>query len=214
MLRSDQAPVSSQPQTGGIHFIAWGDEPEIQAYQSLVALYEQRYPGKVVNLVTIPDAGDYQKRLAADFAGGSAADVLVLSYVNMPSYASRNLLAPVGPYLAASQALKLGDFYSEASGPFTYNRQLQCLPQDASGLVVYYNKGLFQQAGLSLPRARWTWDDFLADARAMTRDTNGDGQPDQYGLGFEPSLSLLAPFVWQNQGSTGGRPARAQSPGA
>ena len=46
----------------------------------------------------------------------------------------------------------------------------------------------------------WTWDDFLHAARALTRDTDGDGRIDQYGLGTEVSIFRLAPFVWQNGG--------------
>jgi len=42
------------------------------------------------------------------------------------------------------------------------------------------------------------WATFLRTAQAMTRDLDGDGQTDVYGLGIEPSLFRLAPFVWQN----------------
>jgi len=45
---------------------------------------------------------------------------------------------------------------------------------------------------------RGTIDDFLAAARALTRDLDGDGRVDQYGLGVEPSLFRLAPFIWGN----------------
>jgi multiple sugar transport system substrate-binding protein len=73
-----------------------------------------------------------------------------------------------------------------------------CITQNISSLVVYYNRTLFGQAGISYPADDWTWDDFLAAALALTQDRNGDGQVDQYGLGVEPSLFRLAPFVWQN----------------
>ena len=73
-----------------------------------------------------------------------------------------------------------------------------CIPQNISSLVVYYNKDMFDAAGLPYPGERWTWDEFLQTARALTKDTDGDGTIDQYGVGIEPSLMRLAPFVWQN----------------
>jgi multiple sugar transport system substrate-binding protein len=73
-----------------------------------------------------------------------------------------------------------------------------CLPQNISSLVVYYNQDLFDATGLAYPPDDWSWDDFVATARALTRDVDGDGRTDQYGLGVEPSLFRLAPFVWQN----------------
>jgi multiple sugar transport system substrate-binding protein len=51
---------------------------------------------------------------------------------------------------------------------------------------VYYNKDLFDRAGIRYPDTSWTWNDFVAAARRLTIDGNGDGQPEQYGL-FIPS---------------------------
>jgi multiple sugar transport system substrate-binding protein len=83
---------------------------------------------------------------------------------------------------------------------FTWQGTLMCLPQNLSSLVVYYNADLFAAAGLPEPAAKWTWEEFLATAVALTQDHDGDGTIDQYGLALEPTLYRLAPFVWQNEG--------------
>jgi multiple sugar transport system substrate-binding protein len=75
-----------------------------------------------------------------------------------------------------------------------------CIPQNISSLVVYYNKDLFDQAGIAYPAKGWTWDDFLASAQALTRDLDQDGITDQFGVGMEASLIRLAPFIWQAGG--------------
>ena len=64
---------------------------------------------------------------------------------------------------------------------------------------------LLQQGPLRRGRPRlsrddWTWDDFLATAQALTKDLDGDGTTDQYGLGTEASIFRVAPFIWQNGG--------------
>jgi multiple sugar transport system substrate-binding protein len=59
---------------------------------------------------------------------------------------------------------------------------------------------LFDAAGLPYPADDWTWADFLATAQALTRDQDGDGRPEQYGAGIEPTLNRLAPFIWQAGG--------------
>jgi multiple sugar transport system substrate-binding protein len=74
--------------------------------------------------------------------------------------------------------------------------------------VVYYNKNLFDQAGVAYPQAGWSWDDFLKAAQALTKDTNGDGATDQYGVGTELEAIRLAPFVWQNGGEIVDDPAK------
>ena len=70
---------------------------------------------------------------------------------------------------------------------------MQCLPQNVSTPVVYYNRALFKEAGVEAPKAGWTWSDMLAMAKALTRG-------DVKGLGFEPSLNRFAPFIWQAGG--------------
>jgi multiple sugar transport system substrate-binding protein len=47
---------------------------------------------------------------------------------------------------------------------------------------LFYNKKLFQQANLQPPK---TWSEFIAAAKKLTKDTNGDGKPDQWGFAME-----------------------------
>lgn len=197
--------------SGNTRFMVFGDPAELQAYQNLVTAYTTRYPGARVELVHIPDPVDYRKRLAVDFAAGTPADVVLINYRRYAGFASRGLLEPLGPYLAQSKVIAAADFFTEAMQPFYYERELVCIPQNISSLVIYYNKGLFDQAGLAYPSDRWNWDDFLATAQALTRDIDGDGQTDQYGLGIEPSLQRLLPFIWQSRGTVVDDVARPHS---
>jgi multiple sugar transport system substrate-binding protein len=198
------APATATPAAGArraITFMVFGDPAELRAYQALVAAYEGAHPGRRVELIHIPDQADYRKRLAADFAAGTPADVMLINYRRYAGFAARGLLEPIGPYLAESEVIAEGDFFPEAMSPFRWRRTLVCLPQNVSSLVIYYNKTLFDEAGVAYPDDRWNWDDFVAVARALTRDLDGDGRADQHGLGIEPSLIRVAPFIWQNRGS-------------
>jgi multiple sugar transport system substrate-binding protein len=78
---------------------------------------------------------------------------------------------------------------------FRFDGTLTCLPQNISSLVVYYNKDLFAKARVPLPSADWTWKQFVDTAVKLTDRATG-----QYGLGVEPSLIRIAPFVWSNGG--------------
>ena len=85
-----------------------------------------------------------------------------------------------------SEEIAAADYYPQPMEAFTFDGELMCLPQNLSSLVVYYNRDLFDAAGLADPAMNWTWDDFLAAAQALTRDTDGDGAIDQFGAGIEP----------------------------
>ena len=195
------------PQAARVSFMIFGDPAEKAAYESLVSAFEQRSPAIDVELIHIPSQNDYRTRLGADFAAGTPADIVLINYRRYAALAARGVLEPLGPYLAESSVLKEGDFYPEALAPFYWAGKLMCIPQNLSSLVVYYNKSLFDQAGVAYPGADWNWEDFLQTARALTRDTDGDGVVDQYGLGTEASIFRVAPFIWQNGGDLVDNPA-------
>jgi multiple sugar transport system substrate-binding protein len=153
-----------------------------------------------VDLLSIPAAVTFA---AADFAAEAPRTSSV-------GYRAAAYLAgdrPVEPYLAHSAQLAREDFYPQALDAFTWQGALQCLPQNMSSPVIYYNRDLFAAAGLDDPAADWTWADFLAAAQVLTRDLDGDGAIDQYGLGIEPALVRAAPFIWMNDGEIVDDPA-------
>ena len=188
------------PKTKTISFMVFGEPAELAAYQTLTSAFQEKHPDIEINLVHIPSQSDYRTRVAADLAAGTAADVLLFNYRRYAQFAEAGALEPLTAYLQTSQLLKAEDFYPQALEPFRYNDQVYCIPQNLSSLVVYYNQDLFTQAGVAFPEMGWTWNDFLSTAQALTRDTNTDGQIDQFGLGMEPTLMRLAPFIWQNLG--------------
>jgi len=194
------ASVHAQPVAGQISFMVFGDAAERAAYERLVADFTRRHPQVQVGLVHLPGQGDYRKRLGIDFAGGTPADIVLLNYRRYAAFAAKGALEPLGPYLARSSVISAQDFYPQAMEPFHWQGALMCIPQNLSSLVVYYNRDLFERAGVPRPSDDWNWDDFLHAARTLTRDTKGSGRIDQYGLGTEVSIFRLAPFVWQNGG--------------
>jgi multiple sugar transport system substrate-binding protein len=190
----------AQAPAARISFMVFGDAAEKAAYERLAADFGRAHPAIQVSLVHVPSQGDYRRRLGADFAAGTPADVILLNYRRYGAFAARGVLEPLGPYLERSRVIRETDFFDQALEPFRWQGTLTCIPQNLSSLVVYYNRDLFDRAGVPRPTEDWTWDDFLQAARALTRDTRGSGRVDQYGLGTEVSIFRLAPFVWQNGG--------------
>lgn len=177
-----------------------GDPADADAFRALVDAFEQRAPGIRVELDVVARSADQVAKLATAFSGGSPPDLFLMNFRRFGQFAARGVLEPLGPLAEASGAPALDGFYPQALDAFRYRGEQLCLPQNISSLVVYYNETLFADAGLAPPADDWDWQAFLAAARALTRDTDGDGQTDVYGLGLEPNLIRLAPFVWQHGG--------------
>lgn len=191
-----------------VSFMVFGDPAEKQAYEALVNAFHAKQSAVKVQLTHIPGQSEYRQRLAADFAAGTPADIVLINYRRFAGFAAKGSLEPLGLYLDKSTLIKHDDFYAESMGSFEWNGQLTCIPQNLSSLVVYYNKNLFDQAGLAYPKDDWTWEEFQATAKALTIDADNDGNPEQYGLGTEASIFRVTPFIWQNGGDLVDDPAK------
>jgi multiple sugar transport system substrate-binding protein len=195
------APAAAQDELGGeVTFGFWGDPAEVSAYEAIVAAFEERHPGIDVRIEHVPNATDFYARLATGYAAGLAPDVFLINYRRYGQFAARGALTPVGPLLASSEVIAEEDYFPEPLEAFRFGGELMCLPQNLSSLVVYYNRDLFDAAGVPYPEAGWTWANFLAAAQALTKDIDGDGLTDQHGLGVENSLIRFTPFIWQAGG--------------
>lgn len=76
------------------------------------------------------------------------------------------------------------------------------VPHGINSLAVFYNKNLFDEAGLDYPTEDWTFDDMMAMAEKLTKDVNGDGEIDQYGIMYGTNISSgWLPFVLASGGA-------------
>jgi multiple sugar transport system substrate-binding protein len=195
-------PIYASRQTpelsGNVTLYFFGDRAEEEAYQAVVTGFNKLYPQIKVNLTVLPDGDNYLKKLTTDFAAGQPPDVFLINYREYVAYAKRNVLTPIQPYLEKSNGIKASDFYTPSQTAFTRNGVLQCMPQNASSLVTYYNKNLFKAAGLPFPTEAWTWDDFLSAAKALTKD--GTPATKQHGAGMQVQFYRFMPFIWSNGG--------------
>jgi multiple sugar transport system substrate-binding protein len=186
--------------SGEVSFLVFGEPEELKAYRSVITAFRDEQPDVTVKLIEASDRDDLLARLATSFAGGTPPDVFLLNYRFYGQFAARGVLEPVQDRLEGSDAFQEEDFYPQALEAFRRDGELICLPQNISSLVVYYNRDLFRRAGVAEPKAGWTWEDMVQKAIKLTRDEDGDGNIDQYGLGIEPSIIRLAPFVWSMGG--------------
>jgi multiple sugar transport system substrate-binding protein len=167
------------------------DPEEAAVYRGLVSAYREAGGGEV-ELVTV-GRGDHLTRLSTAFASGDAPDVFLINYREYAPFVQRGAVRPIGPLLAQA-GVNTADYYEEPLRAFTYDGALQCMPQNISSLVVYWNRGLFAQAGVAAPKPGWTWADFVATTRALT--TGG-----VKGVGIDPSIIRMAPFIWSSGGT-------------
>jgi multiple sugar transport system substrate-binding protein len=164
-----------------------GEAEEISVYRTLVNAYNLTEPSVPVRLIEVANKHDHLQKLSTSFAGGSPPDLFLINFREYSQFAVRGAIEPVGPLLG-SEGVDLSAYYEQPLEAFTFDEELYCMPQNISSLVVYLNNDALRDAGLARPKT-WDWDEFARYAAEMTRG-------DVDGVGLEPSLIRLAPFVW------------------
>jgi multiple sugar transport system substrate-binding protein len=176
---------------------SWGSQEEIQAYQQVLRVFQEKNPGIQVEYINIP-SNEYLAKITAMMAAGSPPDVFFINNIDFPGLASRGVLKPLDPFIQRDK-YPTGDIFPGILKAFQWEGAQYGLPRDVSNLVVFYNRNLLRKAGLPDPKPDWTWDDFLRYAKALTVEK--DGKRVQWGVSFQTFYLFWEPWVW----SAGGR---------
>lgn len=174
-----------------ITFQVEGEAEELSVYEAIANAYRSDHPNVTIELVKVAPGEDHLTKLATAFAAGDPPDLFLINYREYSQFVTRGAIEPIGPYVRGSN-IELTDYYTEPIGAFTFDGELQCFPQNVSSLATYYNKALFAEAGIEHPDS-WSWEEFRSAARKLTKG-------DVKGLGIDPQIIRIAPFVWSNGG--------------
>ncbi|MET0861754.1 MAG: ABC transporter substrate-binding protein [Microbacterium sp.] len=143
----------------------------------------------------------YQKVLTA-VAGNDGPDIIAMSAARMPQFAEQGMFMPVDDYYddAANDSDALAEAAISAS---VYDGTNYGVPVNYTPMMMYYNKDLFEAAGLDPEAPPTTWDEFAAMVPKLTVDENGDGKPEQYAtaLGDHETVPVFPALLWGTGGA-------------
>jgi len=136
--------------------------------------FEAKNPGIKIQIEVVP-WDNLQQKLTTDISAGANADLSIIGTRWLLDYVQQGVVTPLDQYLTPE--LK-GRFISTFLTPSVLNGKTYGLPIAASARALYYNKDIFQKAGLSEPPA--TWAEFKADAEKIKASGGG-----AYGFGLQ-----------------------------
>ena len=149
---------------------------------SIIAAFHQKYSNITVNVQTA-SYNDYFTKLQTEIAGGTAPDTFELNYENFVSYSSAGSLLDLSSQAKNDSSYQASIYYPRAYQVFQSDGKQYGLPETFSDVLLFYNKDLFDAAGVSYPAASWTWTDEISAAQKLTNPSKGvwgDFQPIQF----------------------------------
>ncbi|NMC29113.1 MAG: ABC transporter substrate-binding protein [Pelolinea sp.] len=177
--------------------------PENVVLTELVKEYNETNQDNVYVEEVILDWSTLYSKILLDFETGTPPDIMTIQQSGLYQNVDLGILADITD-LMPEYGFEKEDFVESAwNGSFIDGKQY-AVPFDLHPLALYYNTGLFEEAGLDPANPPATMKEFLSAAQKLTKDTNGDGTTDQYGMGLAYSgglpFRLWMSLLWQHDG--------------
>lgn len=159
----------------------WGSPEEIDIITNSIKDWQTAHPNIRLIFEHTPYTG-YDSKILTRIAGGAAPDIIATEVDYFVTFATKGVLEDLTPNLNATTAISKNDFFPSILDRFTVDGKIFAIPRDVAPFAcVFYNKKLFDEAGLAYPSDEWTWDDLLRSARALTKQ-DANGRTTQYGF--------------------------------
>ncbi|MBI4244046.1 MAG: sugar ABC transporter substrate-binding protein [Planctomycetes bacterium] len=130
--------------------------------------FEKKHPGVKVKYEPVP--GEFNAKILTQIAGGVAPDViLTFGPMALVDFVKGGALLPIDPYIKDDSDFDISLIYPESVDEYTYKDKIYALPANLGTNALYYNKKLFNEAGLSYPDGNWDWGQVLNAAQRLTK---------------------------------------------
>ncbi len=186
------APAAASGEQVTITYGMW-DQTQQATMQTVIDAFEAKNPNINVEIQLVPWA-QYWDNLKTAAAGGDLFDTFWMNGPFFPFYASRDVLLDLTPYM---QETGFDDSKYPASilGSYNYNGKQYGGPFYYDSIGLYYNKDLFDAAGIAYPDASWDWNKLREVSQQLTK------APNQYGIvTWWSSQEQTYNFIFSNGG--------------
>ncbi|WP_055440395.1 ABC transporter substrate-binding protein [Anoxybacillus suryakundensis] len=170
----------TKEETVEVTLAGWGGNPmEQKLLKQTLDEFEKKYPNIKVKHEVISD--QYMDVIKTRLIGGEGPDVFYLDAFEAPAMIETGVLEPLDDYV--TDDFDIDDFEKPLLDAFKGpDGKIYGFPKDYSTLALFYNKKMFAEAGLDVPK---TWDELREAAKTLTKGT------EVYGFGVAPELARL-----------------------
>lgn len=163
-------------------------------------IFHEQYPNIKVTMEPV-SYGEKETKYTVESEAGKAPDVFHVHAFSLPMFFGKGYAKDLTPFIEKEEAGFLDAWYPLPLELMQHNGKIHAMPGDYMTMVLFYNTEMFKAAGLDPDKPPKTWDEFLDYAKKLTRDTDGDGNVDQWGFGTvgakSPGFSMrFGPFIW------------------
>ncbi len=190
------------------HLTLWqgiNPPPNRDVFQKLVDKFNREHPTIQVESLYVGQADQQLPKILTATIGDAAPDLLWFGPMLTGQLVDLNAIVPLEKFWDKSLVSKEIDPALRES--MAYEQHLWSVPFGTNNVGIFYRPSLFKAAGIEKLPTNWT--ELRTIAKQLTRDTNGDGKIDRYGMLLplgkgEWTVFTWLPFMWGGGGELQG----------
>lgn len=153
-----------------LKYALW-DKNQEPTIRKMADQFTKENPNITIDIELTP-YGQYWTKLETAATGGSLADVFWMNGPNVGKYAQGDMMMPLDSKFKDDN-VSTSDFPDSLIKLYTVGGKLYAMPKGFDTIGLYYNKAIFDKAGVHYPTDTWTWDDMAAAAKKLTDKSSG-----------------------------------------
>lgn len=167
-----------------IRYAFW-DAAQQKYLEECVKEFNKTYPN--IKITLEPNVWDeYWTKLEAGATGGSIADVFWMNGPNITKYVRGDILMPIDDQVKEA-GIDLSKYPQGLVELYNVDGSQYAIPKDFDTIGVWYNKKIFDDAGVEYPKDDWTWEDMADIAKQLTKE---DGTVYGIGAGYDTQIGI------------------------
>jgi len=152
----------------------WDSGQGLEMKEQIAASFMAQHPHITVIIESVPDG--FGERLLTQLAANDAPDLFQIGDGDVAMFQSRGAFADLTPFINGANPMNLDDFFGPMLEVGRIGDGIYTLPKDFSTMAVFYNRDIFDEAGIDYPTNDWTLEDFREIALALTTDERWGAQ--------------------------------------
>lgn len=166
--------------------------PNRDVFQTLTDKFNQTHPHIQVKPIYIGQPDQQMPKILTAIVGNAPPDLLW----NVPTIGGKlaelNAIQPLEEWLDKSP--RKAEIYPALFESMELDGHIWSVPLATNNAAIFYRPSLFKAAGIE--QVPQNWAQLKQVARSLTKDTNGDGRPDQHGIVLSLGKGEWTVFTW------------------
>lgn len=151
-------------------------------FDKAIERFEAEHPGVKIHYYSGVMKDDYSEWFSRKLLAGEEPDVFMVLGTDFNQFSSMGIMRNLDDLMAADEDFDESMYFSSAFHTGQYGGVQYALPYETVPTLMFVNKTLLMREGIEMPKQDWTWEDMYDICKEVTKDRDGDGSLDQFGI--------------------------------